>query len=222
MLHSFPFHFCVVNFLWLSCLCLGWWPKEPAGLKTLRLVSMPSWRHANSEEQEEEDDDDVVGPPGVAASRLALQGHQRVRGSLGLPQLSYNHLLPHPPGIFGSQRKWLKLIVPHATVRWSWSGNCFACLRKVGTKEWWCLEVSSSFVTWRPIAFWWPCCVAWVQIAELWKIWQHDSELLIQTNWYSLSTSLASEFSPHTVSFVFKTACCLQTTHCMEIFCLGQ
>lgn len=62
----------------LLCLCLGWWPKEPAGLKTLRLVSMPSWRHANSEEQEEEDDDDVVGPPGVAASRLALQGHQRV------------------------------------------------------------------------------------------------------------------------------------------------
>lgn len=101
----------------LSCLCLGWWPKEPAGLKTLRLVSMPSWRHANSEEQEEEDDDDVVGPPWVAASRLALQGHQRVRGSLGLQQLSYNHLLPHPPGIFGSQRKWLKLIVPHATVR---------------------------------------------------------------------------------------------------------
>ncbi|KAB1269109.1 Microtubule-actin cross-linking factor 1, partial [Camelus dromedarius] len=32
---------------------------EPAGLKTLRLVSMPSWRHTNSEEQEEEDDDDV-------------------------------------------------------------------------------------------------------------------------------------------------------------------
>lgn len=43
---------------------LGWWPKEPAGLKTLRLVSMPSWRHTNNEEQEEEDDDDVVGPPG--------------------------------------------------------------------------------------------------------------------------------------------------------------
>ncbi|OBS81655.1 hypothetical protein A6R68_20116 [Neotoma lepida] len=32
---------------------------EPAGLKTLRLVSMPSWRHANIEDQEEEDDDDV-------------------------------------------------------------------------------------------------------------------------------------------------------------------
>nr|XP_020019201.1 microtubule-actin cross-linking factor 1-like [Castor canadensis] len=32
---------------------------EPAGLKTLRLVSMPSWRHTNSEEQDEEDDDDV-------------------------------------------------------------------------------------------------------------------------------------------------------------------
>ncbi|XP_072466054.1 microtubule-actin cross-linking factor 1 isoform X4 [Notamacropus eugenii] len=32
---------------------------EPAGLKTLRLVSMPSWRRASSEEQEEEDDDDV-------------------------------------------------------------------------------------------------------------------------------------------------------------------
>ncbi|XP_034505673.1 microtubule-actin cross-linking factor 1 isoform X15 [Ailuropoda melanoleuca] len=32
---------------------------EPAGLKTLRPVSMPSWRRTNSEEQEEEDDDDV-------------------------------------------------------------------------------------------------------------------------------------------------------------------
>nr|XP_036877168.1 microtubule-actin cross-linking factor 1-like [Manis javanica] len=41
---------------------------EPAGLKTLRLVSMPSWRHANSEEPEEEDDDDVVGPPGDASN----------------------------------------------------------------------------------------------------------------------------------------------------------
>ena len=47
-LRSFPFHLCVVNFLLtLSRLCLGWWPKEPAGLKTLRLVSMPSWRRAN-------------------------------------------------------------------------------------------------------------------------------------------------------------------------------
>lgn len=51
----------------LLCVCLGWWSKEPAGLKTLRLVSMPSWRHTNSEEQEEEDDDDVVGPPGGAS-----------------------------------------------------------------------------------------------------------------------------------------------------------
>uniref|UniRef100_A0A6I8NFP0 Microtubule actin crosslinking factor 1 n=1 Tax=Ornithorhynchus anatinus TaxID=9258 RepID=A0A6I8NFP0_ORNAN len=32
---------------------------EPAGLKTLRLVSMPSWRRASSDEQEEEDEDDV-------------------------------------------------------------------------------------------------------------------------------------------------------------------
>lgn len=62
MLHSLPFHLCVVNCLFRPLfLCLGWWSKEPAGLKTLRLVSMPSWRHTNSEEQEEEDDDDVVG-----------------------------------------------------------------------------------------------------------------------------------------------------------------
>lgn len=58
----------------LSCLCLGWWPKEPAGLKTLRLVSMPSWRHTNSEEQEEEDDDDVVGPPGDASVPAGTAG----------------------------------------------------------------------------------------------------------------------------------------------------
>ena len=84
-----PFHLYVVNFLLtLSRLCLGWWPKEPAGLKTLRLVSMPSWRRANSEEQEEEDDDDVVGPPGTPASQTALQGHQRVWGSLG-PQVAH-------------------------------------------------------------------------------------------------------------------------------------
>lgn len=62
----------------VSCFCLGWWPKEPAGLKTLRLVSMPSWRHTNSEEQEEEDEDDVVGPPGMPGSQPAPQGHQRV------------------------------------------------------------------------------------------------------------------------------------------------
>lgn len=58
----------------LSYLCLGWWPKEPAGLKTLRLVSMPSWRHTNSEEQEEEDDDDVVGPPGDASISSGTAG----------------------------------------------------------------------------------------------------------------------------------------------------
>ncbi|KAL0604714.1 LINE-1 retrotransposable element ORF1 protein [Plecturocebus cupreus] len=44
---------------------------EPAGLKTLRLVSMPSWRHTNNEEQEEEDDDDVSLTP---SSRLKCSG----------------------------------------------------------------------------------------------------------------------------------------------------
>lgn len=67
MFISFSFLYCEFP-VTLSCLCLGWWPKEPAGLKTLRLVSMPSWRHANSEEPEEEDDDDVVGPPGDASN----------------------------------------------------------------------------------------------------------------------------------------------------------
>lgn len=46
-----------------------------------------------------------------------------------------NHLLPSAPGNFRSQRKWLKLIVPLATVRWSWSGGCFAYLRVVGTER---------------------------------------------------------------------------------------
>ena len=63
---SFSFLCCAFP-VTLLCLCLGWWPKEPAGLKTLRLVSMPSWRHTNSEEQEEEDDDDVVGLLGNAS-----------------------------------------------------------------------------------------------------------------------------------------------------------
>lgn len=68
----------------LLFLCLGWWPKEPAGLKTLRLVSMPSWRHANSEEQEEEDDDDVVGPPGDAGVPAGTAGpSERPRFSRG-------------------------------------------------------------------------------------------------------------------------------------------
>jgi hypothetical protein len=75
---------CVLSFLFLYCVFFGWWPKEPAGLKTLRLVSMPSWRHANSEDQEEEDDDDVVGLLGMLASQLALQGHQRGQTSQGL------------------------------------------------------------------------------------------------------------------------------------------
>lgn len=48
------------------------------------------------------------------------------------------------------------------------------------------------------------------------------SDSTLQTNWDLLSTSVASRFSPHTVSFVFKRACCLQTTHCMGILCLGQ
>lgn len=70
---SFP-SFCCEFLVPLLCLCLGWWPKEPAGLKTLRLVSMPSWRHTNNEEQEEEDDDDVVGPPGDASIPAGTAG----------------------------------------------------------------------------------------------------------------------------------------------------
>lgn len=83
----------IYSFLFCVCACVcacvhmcvffGWWPKEPAGLKTLRLVSMPSWRHRNSEDQEEEDDDDVVGF-GVPAPQLARQGHQRGQASQGL------------------------------------------------------------------------------------------------------------------------------------------
>lgn len=80
---SFSFLCCELP-VTLPCLCLGWWSKEPAGLKTLRLVSMPSWRHTHSEEQEEEDDDDVVGPPGDTSIPASLQGRQRVWGSLGL------------------------------------------------------------------------------------------------------------------------------------------
>lgn len=90
-IYSFLFCVCAcvcacvyVCVLFLHCVFFGWWPKEPAGLKTLRLVSMPSWRHTNSEDQEEEDDDDVVGLLGVPASQLALQGHQRGQTSQGL------------------------------------------------------------------------------------------------------------------------------------------
>lgn len=74
---SFSFLCCAFS-VTLSCRCFGLWPKEPAGLKTLRLVSMPSWRHANSEEQEEEDDDDVVGPPGDTSIPAGIAGPQRV------------------------------------------------------------------------------------------------------------------------------------------------
>lgn len=102
-LRSFPFHLCVVNFLLtLSRLCLGWWPKEPAGLKTLRLVSMPSWRRANSEEQEEEDDDDVVGPPGDTSVPAGTAGPSEGLEFSRSPSSSLtNCLLPCPPGNLG-------------------------------------------------------------------------------------------------------------------------
>lgn len=102
MLHSFPLHLCAVNFLLLCCLCLGWWPKEPAGLKTLRLVSMPSWRHTNSEEQEEEDDDDVVGPPGDGSIPAGMaRPSERLRCSRSPSNLVTNRLLLHPPENLG-------------------------------------------------------------------------------------------------------------------------
>lgn len=86
----------------LSYLCLGWWPKEPAGLKTLRLVSMPSWRHTNSEEQEEEDDDDVVGPPGDARIPAGTAGpSESLRFSRSPSSSVTNHLLPSVPGNLG-------------------------------------------------------------------------------------------------------------------------
>lgn len=83
----------------LSRCCLGRWPKEPAGLKTLRLVSMPSWRHANSEEQEEEDDDDVVGPPGDASIPAGTAGPSE---SLRFSRSPVTKCLLHyPPGNLG-------------------------------------------------------------------------------------------------------------------------
>lgn len=86
----------------LSCLCLGWWPKEPAGLKTLRPVSMPSWRRTNSEEQEEEDDDDVVGPPGDARIPAGTAGPSESRKFSRSPSSSViNGLLPSAPGNLG-------------------------------------------------------------------------------------------------------------------------
>lgn len=169
MLHSFPFHFCVVHFLLLCHVvrCLGWWPKEPAGLKTLRLVSMPSWRHASSEEQEEEDDDDVVGPSGDASIPAGIAGpSESLRFSRSpVTRVFFTiHL-----GIW-VPKNVVKANCAPGTVRWSWSGNYFASLRTVGTEGIMVLEVSSSFETWRPLAFLWPCCVAWVQIAKLWKV----------------------------------------------------
>lgn len=85
----------------LLCPCLGWWSKEPAGLKTLRLVSMPSWRHTSSEEQEEEDDDDVVGPPGDAGIPAGTAGtagpSESLRFSRSPSSLATSCLL-FPPG----------------------------------------------------------------------------------------------------------------------------
>lgn len=113
---SFSFLCCAYS-VTLSCLCLGWWPKEPAGLKTLRLVSMPSWRHTNSEEQEEEDDDDVVGPLSNASVPAGTAGPSE---SLRFSR-SPGAWLPIASSLstweFGSQRTWLKLIAPLATVR---------------------------------------------------------------------------------------------------------
>lgn len=83
----------------LSYLCVGWWPKEPAGLKTLRLVSMPSWRHTNSEEQEEEDDDDVVGPPGIPAGTAGPS--ESLRFSRSPSSSVTNCLLPSASGNLG-------------------------------------------------------------------------------------------------------------------------
>lgn len=104
MFISFSFLYCEFP-VTVSCLCLGWWPKEPAGLKTLRLVSMPSWRHANSEEPEEEDDDDVVGPSGDASSPAGTagpaEGLRFSRFSRSPSSSVTNHLLPFPPGNLG-------------------------------------------------------------------------------------------------------------------------
>lgn len=87
----------------LSCLSLGWWPKEPAGLKTLRLVSMPSWRHTDSKEQEEDDDDDdVVGPPGATSIPAGTAGPSESLGFSRSPSSSVTScLLPCPPGNLG-------------------------------------------------------------------------------------------------------------------------
>ena len=97
-----PFSFVCCGFPVHCHVCLGWWPKEPAGLKTLRLVSMPSWRHTDLAEQEEEDDDDVVGPPGDTSAPAGTAGPSESLGFSRSPSSSLtNCRLPCPPGNLG-------------------------------------------------------------------------------------------------------------------------